>query len=125
MSGATCPNGHTSTDPDWCDTCGAPMHGSFVDNGFSGWDGVATLAWPERGLSLQMTMEPLRTPRGELPPAYCLMYRPVQGEAFCFEPITQPIDAFHLDGRPGLVELHHGETLMFRVRWRIDTGAPS
>lgn len=23
----TCPNGHTSTDPDWCDTCGAPMHG--------------------------------------------------------------------------------------------------
>lgn len=24
---ATCPNGHTSTDPDWCDTCGAPMHG--------------------------------------------------------------------------------------------------
>lgn len=23
----TCPNGHTSADPDWCDTCGAPMHG--------------------------------------------------------------------------------------------------
>lgn len=28
MSPATtvCPNGHTSGDPDWCDTCGAPMH---------------------------------------------------------------------------------------------------
>lgn len=27
MSTATCPNGHVSTDPDWCDTCGAPMRG--------------------------------------------------------------------------------------------------
>jgi hypothetical protein len=24
---ATCPNGHVSGDPDWCDTCGAPMRG--------------------------------------------------------------------------------------------------
>lgn len=24
-TGATCPNGHVSGDPDWCDTCGAPM----------------------------------------------------------------------------------------------------
>ncbi|MFN8020222.1 MAG: FHA domain-containing protein [Acidimicrobiales bacterium] len=31
MSGATCPNGHTSTDPDWCDTCGAPMHGTSAE----------------------------------------------------------------------------------------------
>lgn len=30
MSGtasSTCPNGHQSSDPDWCDTCGAPMAG--------------------------------------------------------------------------------------------------
>lgn len=25
MSAATCPNGHTSGDREWCDTCGAPM----------------------------------------------------------------------------------------------------
>lgn len=25
MTAATCPNGHTSGDPEWCDTCGAPM----------------------------------------------------------------------------------------------------
>ena len=25
---APCPNGHASGDPDWCDTCGAPMHGA-------------------------------------------------------------------------------------------------
>ncbi len=30
MSGtasSTCPNGHQSSDPEWCDTCGAPMAG--------------------------------------------------------------------------------------------------
>ncbi len=25
--GASCPNGHASGDPEWCDTCGAPMAG--------------------------------------------------------------------------------------------------
>jgi hypothetical protein len=28
MSNATCPNGHASGDPEWCDTCGAPMSGA-------------------------------------------------------------------------------------------------
>lgn len=27
-TGDICPNGHVSGDPDWCDTCGAPMHGA-------------------------------------------------------------------------------------------------
>jgi hypothetical protein len=27
MSTQVCPNGHVSGDPDWCDTCGAPMAG--------------------------------------------------------------------------------------------------
>ena len=28
MSTTTCPNGHASSDPDWCDTCGAKMGGA-------------------------------------------------------------------------------------------------
>lgn len=28
MSTTTCPNGHDSADPDWCDTCGAKMGGT-------------------------------------------------------------------------------------------------
>lgn len=28
MSTVTCPNGHQSADPDWCDTCGAKIGGS-------------------------------------------------------------------------------------------------
>jgi hypothetical protein len=28
MTVVVCPNGHTSGDPDWCDTCGTPIGGS-------------------------------------------------------------------------------------------------
>ena len=50
---------------------------------------------------------------------FCLVYRPPQGPAFCFEPITQPIDAFHLPGRPGLRTLNEGEGCSLMVRWRF------
>jgi aldose 1-epimerase len=118
------PTGHSTELPaDWRLGDGAPMHGSFIDNGFSGWDGRATLHWPERRLALHLRMAPLLTPRGPRPPAYCLVYRPPDGEAFCFEPITQPIDAFHLPGRPGLVDLAEGESLVFDVHWQVDPDA--
>ena len=51
---------------------------------------------------------------------FCLVYRPPQGPAFCFEPITQPIDAFHLPGRPGLRTLSKGEACSLRVQWRFN-----
>ena len=30
MSTVTCPIGHESTDPEWCDTCGARIGGHAV-----------------------------------------------------------------------------------------------
>jgi aldose 1-epimerase len=124
------PTRHSAEFPaGWDLSRGASMHGTLIDNGYTGWDGAATIAWPERGLALHMTMAPLETPQGAVAPAYCLVYRPpersVHGEAFCFEPITQPIDAFHLDGRPGLVELREDESLTMRVHWRIVANTPS
>jgi aldose 1-epimerase len=53
---------------------------------------------------------------------FCLVYRPPQGPAFCFEPITQPIDAFHLPGQPGLRTLREGEACSLRVQWRHGRG---
>jgi aldose 1-epimerase len=48
------------------------------------------------------------------------VYRPGHGPALCFEPITHPIDAFHLPGRPGLRVLAQGETLRLHVQWRLE-----
>jgi aldose 1-epimerase len=110
--------------PGWDLNDGADMNGTLIDNAYTDWDGRATIRWPERRLALQMTMLPLDTPRGPVAPSYCLVYRPPAGPAFCFEPITQPIDAFHLEGRPGLVTLAEGQTLTMRVHWEIDPDRP-
>lgn len=109
--------------PGWDLNAGAPMHGSLIDNACFGWDGVATIAWPEHGLALRLSMAPLQAPQGRLDPAYCLVYRPPVGEAFCFEPISQPIDAFHLPGQPGLVELRRDETLTMALTWTVVSAA--
>jgi len=33
--------------------------------------------------------------------------------------VTQAVDAFHLEGRPGLVTLQTGESLSLHVQWRF------
>lgn len=114
------PTRHTQDfPPGWDLRAGASAAGTLIDNAYTGWDGHATITWPEQGLALQMHMPALETPAGPCPPEYCLLYRPPAGPSFCFEPITQPIDAFHLAGRPGLVPLQPGQTLVLRVRWRV------
>jgi len=52
---------------------------------------------------------------------YCLLYRPPGGPAFCFEPVTHPIDSFHAQDREGLKVLSTGETLTLHVEWRFQT----
>ena len=116
------PTAHTLRLPSsWDLRTGAPMHGELIDNAYTGWDGRARIEWPERALCLELEVLAIDTPLGLEAPAYCLVYRPPQGDAFCFEPITQPIDAFHLQGRPGLVTLAAGQTLSLRVRWGVST----
>lgn len=108
--------------PSWDLSEGAPMQGSLIDNGYTGWDGRARITWPERQRAVDMRMLPLETPRGPVAPQWCLVYRPPVGEAFCFEPITQPINAFHMAGPPGLVELAEGQALTLNVQWRFQRG---
>ena len=114
------PTRHTEQIPqDWDLGRGAPAFGSFVDNAYTGWGGHARIEWPEHGLRLGLTMPEFEKDGGAAR-HYCLMYRPLEGPAFCFEPITQPIDAFHLEGRPGLRVLARGETLQMRMNWRFE-----
>ena len=114
LSGADpLPTGHsTEFPPSWDLRGGADVNGTLIDNTYTGFDGHARIAWPDRGLSL--TMDVPGTSDG-----YCLLYRPPVGPAFCFEPVTQPIDAFHLRGRPGLAVLTRGASLTLAVRWRV------
>ena len=58
-----------------------------LDNNFTGWDGVATIEWADRGVRVTMTAEG--------PFAFLVVYTP-PGEGFaCVEPATNVIDAFN------------------------------
>lgn len=97
--------------PTWDFNEPASMDGTFIDNCFTGWDGESVIHYPERGMSLTMTMADCS--------GYSLLYRPPGYDYFCLEPITHPIDAFHMPGRPGLVTLSKGQTLTLRTTLAI------
>lgn len=120
LSGADpLPTAHTTAwPPGWDLNAGLDVNGSLVDNGYTGWSGSASITWPEQGMQLEMSVPDVQAQAGT---GYCLLYRPPSGEAFCFEPITHPIDAFHLPQRPGLRVLRRGETFRLAVRWRISS----
>lgn len=113
------PTCHTSQfPPGWNLGAGADANGSLIDNAYTGWGGTACIRWPERDLQLTLDMPHFARDGG---PAqhHCLVYRPPHGAAFCFEPITHPIDAFHLAGRPGLRTLASGDSMSLQMQWRF------
>jgi len=115
------PTRHTSSfPPSWNLSEGADANGELIDNGYTGWDGTARIGWPETGLELTLAMPEL-SPEGD---NFCLVYRPPQGPAFCFEPITHPIDAFHLPGTPGLRSLAKGQGMSLVMQWRYRKTGP-
>jgi aldose 1-epimerase len=89
----------------------APLDGPMIDHCFTGWDGQATIRYPNHGLTLELTM-----PQCD---GYALMYRPPGLDFFCLEPITHPIDAFHLAGQPGLRILGTGESMDLTLQMRV------
>jgi aldose 1-epimerase len=117
------PLAHTTDFPlGWNLNEGAPANGPLIDNGYTGWGGEARITWPELGLQLTARMPDFEVDGGAAQ-HFCLVYRPPQGPAFCFEPITQPIDAFHLPGQPGLRVLGPGEQFSLNIQWRIEGAA--
>ena len=121
LSGADpVPTAHTETFPaTWNLGERIDVNGSPIDNGYTGWSGGSCIEWPEQGLQLTMTAPAVQRGGPGSGHAFCLLYRPPVGPAFCFEPVTHPIDAFHLPGRPGLQVLAEGESLSLDVQWRF------
>lgn len=99
--------------PDWNFAQARPLPTSWINNGFTDWSGTARVIWPERGLELSVCATP------EL--GACIVYSPsADASFFCLEPVSHPVDAFHLPGMPGLRVLQAGErldvTCTFNVR---------
>ncbi|WP_075257163.1 aldose 1-epimerase [Herbaspirillum camelliae] len=97
--------------PGWDYNRPATLEDKLIDNCFEGWDGLAMIEDPTRGLRLQMHT----TDRS----GYVLMFRPVKQPFFCLEPVTHPIDAFHRPKRPGLIDLAPGEDMVLLTRFSV------
>ena len=88
-----------------------PPPDGWINEGYTGWDGRATIA--QGDVTLTLTAAP---PLGTL-----LVHSPGRDAGFvCLEPVSHPVDALNLPGRPGLVTLGPGETLVLSMTldWR-------
>lgn len=101
----------TKLPPGWDYNSPAPLDGPMIDNCYTGWNGRATIAYPDLGLRLTMVMPDCN--------GYTLFYRKPGADFFCLEPITHPVNAFHMPDQPGLVYLGHGESLALRARFLV------
>jgi aldose 1-epimerase len=96
---------------------GPPSQGvegrDMMDHCFQGWDQRAEISWPQSGLKLIMTADPIF--------ANFVIYIPAQKPFFCAEPVTNIIDGFNLreKGIPdtGTIMLGDGETLKGSMRF--------
>lgn len=73
---------------------------TVIDHAFGGWAGDCTIEQPGAGYQLQCRANGA---------GHFLLFCPEGQDFFCFEPVSHPINAHHLPGRPGLRLLRHGE----------------
>jgi aldose 1-epimerase len=118
------PKEHTTNFPaSWDLNAGVSAEGTLIDNCFSGWGGTAHITWPDQQLQLNLrqlvSSEEVSTYSSTKD--YLMIYRPSQGDHFCVEPVSHPIDAFNQPGQTGLQLLKTGESLSQVLSWRFKT----
>jgi aldose 1-epimerase len=100
--------------PEWDFVTARVLPSGWINNAFLGWDGRATILWPEQGLALDVEAEP--------PLSTYILYSPSdKADFFCFEPVTHPVDAHNLPGDPkanGLTILAPQEVMTVACRFR-------
>lgn len=81
-----------------------------TDNAFSGWDGRASIVQADAGYRLDIEASGCD---------FYLLFCPKDMAFFCFEPVSHPVNAHHLPGRPGLELLHKDQSLQldFSLRY--------
>ena len=93
---------------------GALLPERWVNNAFAGWDGHATIAWPEHGFRAEIEADQNY--------GRYMLYMPVERtDFFCLEPMSHLANGHHMPGLGGLVILAPGESLSGGVRIGLAT----
>ncbi|GAB3379694.1 aldose 1-epimerase [Azotobacter armeniacus] len=79
-----------------------------LDHAFDGWDGCCRILQADAGYALECRAEGA---------GLFLLYTPQGRDFFCFEPVSHPVNAHHLPGRPGLRLLASRQRL--RLGWSM------
>lgn len=86
-----------------------------LDHGFAGWNGKATMRWPETGIRLTIEADPVFS--------HVVVYVPAGRDFVCVEPVSHVANAVNLAaaGRTdtGLQVLEPGATLAGQMRFRV------
>lgn len=89
-----------------------------LDNVYTGWNGRATIEWPERRARLEMTAF---EPRSRKPLGFLVLFTPAGADFLCVEPVSHCTDAFNLAAAgatdTGIRVLAPGETLEAQVNF--------
>lgn len=84
----------------------AALPAQVVDHAFSGWPGHARIIQHDGGYQLLCEAQGAEV---------FLLFCPQDQPFFCFEPVSHPVNAHHLPGRPGLHLLQPGQTCQLTV----------
>jgi aldose 1-epimerase len=101
--------------PEWDFESFRPLPRDWINNGFVGWNGRATILWEDRALALDVDAQPPLT-------VYILYSPSAEAEFFCFEPVSHAVDAHNLPPGPeahGLVVLKPGRALVIECTFRV------
>ncbi len=103
----------SAVPPRWDFSEGRKIEGTNLVNGFTGWDGRASIEWPE--LRAKLSIEASATL------GHVVIYTPPGQPYFCVEPVSHSVEPFNLEARgvpgTGTVVLEPGATLSGHARF--------
>lgn len=110
------PTAHAALPEAWDFRRGLALAGVALDHGFTGWNGRATLDWPDDGLRLTLTTAG--------PLSHLVIYAPADGGFVCVEPVSHMTDAVnHPEAGPaarGLTTLEPGARLAAQAIFTVE-----
>lgn len=106
------PTGLAAVPAEWDFTQLKGLPQGLVDNGFCQWDGHCRIEQPELGYALECQASGAD---------YFLLFCPPGLGFFCIEPVSHPVNAHHLPGRPGLKLLEQGQSTQLDFKLKYQT----
>lgn len=88
------------------------LDGLVLNNAYEGWNGHARIDWPGRGMSLELTADPVFST--------LMAYAPANDRSFfCLEPMSHLPNALGVSGSAGMHVLAPGQTLSGAIRMTL------